>query len=398
MRNSEITNRADHDSQKSVRLHYLDWLRVLAILGVFLFHAVHPFDATDWHIKNTDQSLIITLVFVIFLYPWGMPLFFLLSGAGSWFALRRRTWRQFVHERTKRLLIPFLIGSALFLPFQVYLEWSHKTQTGVFEGPFLEFVINRGIGYQPGFSSMIFGWLGYHLWFLGFLFAYALITLPILLWLKRSGGQRFVGWLAKICERRGGLLVFTLPLILVQVMLRPFFLAEHDWADFIFTLIFFVSGYILYIDERFLTAIRRDWLIMLAIGIISTLFFFVIGAMGVAMDWAVAIGTPKFFLLWIVFSVNSWCWTLLVINICMRSLNFTNKWLKYGQEMIMPFFLFHQPVILSVAFFVVQWEVSLWLKLLVVVLGSFVISLAIYELLIKRINPARALFGMKSRD
>jgi len=24
------------------RLHYLDWLRVLAILMVFLFHAVHP--------------------------------------------------------------------------------------------------------------------------------------------------------------------------------------------------------------------------------------------------------------------------------------------------------------------------------------------------------------------
>jgi len=27
-----------------VRLHYLDWLQVLAVLGVFLFHAGHPFD------------------------------------------------------------------------------------------------------------------------------------------------------------------------------------------------------------------------------------------------------------------------------------------------------------------------------------------------------------------
>ena len=53
----------------SERLHYLDWLRVLAILGVFLFHAVHPFDVTDWHIKNGDQSLLVTLIFVIFLYP-----------------------------------------------------------------------------------------------------------------------------------------------------------------------------------------------------------------------------------------------------------------------------------------------------------------------------------------
>jgi glucan biosynthesis protein C len=383
---------------KSVRLHYLDWLRVLAILGVFLFHAVHPFDATDWHIKNAEQSLLVTLVFVIFLYPWGMPLFFLLSGAGSWFALRRRTWRQYANERLIRLFIPLLIGAILFTPLQAYIEWNHKTQTGMFEGPFTEFVINRGVGYQPGLSPMIFGWLGYHLWFLGFLFAYSLIALPIFMWLKRDGGQRFVGWLAKICERRGGILIFVLPLILVQIILRPIFLAEHDWADFVFTLIFFVSGFILYADERFIRAIKRDWLIMLGIGIASTLFFFAIGAADVAMDWAVATGTPEFFLLWSVFSVNSWCWALFVLYIGMRFLDYTNKWLQYGQEMILPFFLFHQPVILTIAFFVVQWNVNLWLKLLIVVLGSFVVSLGLFEILIKRIGPARALFGMKARQ
>ena len=54
-----VTNPVQTDSPakgpavKSARLHYLDWLRVLLILGVFLYHAVHPFDsAVDWHIKN----------------------------------------------------------------------------------------------------------------------------------------------------------------------------------------------------------------------------------------------------------------------------------------------------------------------------------------------------------
>jgi hypothetical protein len=42
--------------QPSPRIHYLDWLRVLALLGVFLYHAVHPFDTLDWHVKNADQS------------------------------------------------------------------------------------------------------------------------------------------------------------------------------------------------------------------------------------------------------------------------------------------------------------------------------------------------------
>jgi peptidoglycan/LPS O-acetylase OafA/YrhL len=42
-----VTNAVQSDSPaerpavKSARLHYLDWLRVLLILGVFLYHAVH---------------------------------------------------------------------------------------------------------------------------------------------------------------------------------------------------------------------------------------------------------------------------------------------------------------------------------------------------------------------
>lgn len=398
MQNLESGSQATQSNKKPDRLHYLDWLRVLAILGVFLFHAVHPFDATDWHIKNGDQSLLITLLFVIFLYPWGMPLFFLLSGAGSWLSMRKRSWRQFARERVVRLFIPFLIGSILFMPLQAYLEWKHKSQTDLFTGSFSVFFINRGIGYQPGFSPRIFGWLGYHLWFLGFLFAYAVLTLPIKQWLKGDAGARFVDVVARICDRRGGLLVFLLPLIMIQVLLRPFFLAEHDWADFFITLIFYLAGFILFSDDRFARSIRRDWPIMLVIGVISTLFFFAIGAMGVAMDWAVAVGTPEFFLLWIVFSINSWCWTLAVLNIGLRSMNYTNKWLRYGQEMIMPFFLVHQPVIITIAFFVVQWELNLWLKLLIVVLSSFTISMSVYELLVKRIAPLRGLFGMKSRE
>ncbi len=137
---------------------------------------------------------------------------------------------------------------------------------------------------------------------------------------------------------------------------------------------------------------------MLGIGIVSTLFLFAFGAMGVAIDWATTPGIPEFFLLWSVFSVNSWCWTLFVLYLGMRSLDFTNKWLQYGQEMIMPFFLVHQPVILTIAFFVVQWDVNLWMKLLIVVLSSFVVSLGLYELVVKRSGPARTLFGMKARQ
>ena len=81
----------------------------------------------------------------------------------------------------------------------------------------------------------------------------------------------------------------------------------------------------------------------------------------------------------------------------MRFLNFANKWLKYSREASYPFFFFHQPVIIFIAFYAVQWEVNLLIKLLVVVIGSFAVSLGLYELFVRRINPVRTLFGMKPR-
>jgi glucan biosynthesis protein C len=377
---------------KPVRLHYLDWLHVLAILGVFLFHAVHPFDVFPWEIKNADKSVVATL-FIVYFGAWGMPFFFTMTGATSWFALRRRTGRRYAVERVKRLLVPFVVGSLLLSPLQLYFEWRHKTQTGLFAGSFLEFFQQRPISFGP----QVFGWAGYHLWFVGFLFAYALMTLPLLLWLKRDAGQRFVSWLAKLCERRGGILVLILPLALVRFVLQPFFPAEHDWADFCYTLFFYLYGYILYADPRFARAIRRNWLLALILGVLSTLFLIGAGVADVVSTWMSTPSLLGFYLAWGAFGVNGWCWTLFVLYVGMRYLDVSNKWLQYGQEASYPFYLLHQPVIVVIAFYVVQWEAPLPVKLLVVVLGSFGATLALYELLVRRLGPVRALLGMKSK-
>lgn len=38
------------------RLHWIDWLRVAAIAGVFVYHTLRPFDADDWHVKNATWT------------------------------------------------------------------------------------------------------------------------------------------------------------------------------------------------------------------------------------------------------------------------------------------------------------------------------------------------------
>jgi hypothetical protein len=231
----------------------------------------------------------------------------------------------------------------------------------------------------------------------GFLFAFSLVALPVFIWLKRESGKRFLASLTRMADWRGGLMVFVILPVLARFVLQPFFPGEHDWSDFVYLLLFFVSGYIIISEERFTQAIRRDWLLYLILGVASTLFFFSSAAGVPIFEWAEAPGTLGFYLIWIVFSLNSWSWTMFVFYIGMGFLDFANDRLGYAREASYPFFFVHQPVIIFIAFFVVQWQVGLLIKILVVLIGSFVLSLGIYEFLIRRINPVRALFGMKPR-
>jgi glucan biosynthesis protein C len=388
--------------QGPIRLHYLDWLRVLAIFMVFLFHAVHPFDFGDWQIKNIEQSEIITIILTL-LGLWGMPFFFLVAGSGSWFALERRTARQYISERFKRLLIPFIVGTALFSPIQFYLEWKNKFQNGVLSISFQEYVdsqfqpFNPLSLHYPGFTPGWFGF-GFHLWFLAFLFFFVLITLPLFRWLKSEAGKRLVTRLASLSDKRGGILLFVLPLAVVQFILEPIFPKEHDWGDFIFQMCFFIVGYVLYADPRFIRAIRRDWWLLLTLGMAI-----VLGLLGMylaelpVLDWSETPYTLEFYFIFSVVTCVAVCFTLTMLFVGMRFLDFTNNWLQYAQEAALPFFILHQPVIIVLAFFVVQWEASIAVKLPVVVLGAFALSIGLYEAFIRRIQPMRALFGMKVR-
>ncbi len=400
------TNREPRQSQASTtkrRIYYLDWLRVLAILMVFLFHSVHVFDFGSWQIKNAEQSEIITVILVL-ISLWGMPFFFMTAGTASRFALQFRSARQYALERFKRLLIPFIIGSLLFSPIQYYLEWSNWSQIGMVSVSFQGFMreaippLNPLLLRFPGFSPKWFAVAGFHLWFIGFLFAFALLSLPLFKWFKGEAGKRFISRLAGVCERRAGICILILPLLIIQLGLRPFFQAEHDWADFVFLMGFFILGYLLYADERLTHAVRRDWWVLLALG--SAI---VVGLLGMYMaglpviTWGSDPTYIQYYGILCLTTMMAFCYSLTMLFVGMRFLDFTNKWLTYGQEAALPFFVLHQPTIIVIAFFVVQWDASIAVKLPVVVVCSFLAALGLYELAIRRIDPLRLAFGIKSQ-
>jgi peptidoglycan/LPS O-acetylase OafA/YrhL len=63
----------------------------------------------------------------------------------------------------------------------------------------------------------------------------------------------------------------------------------------------------------------------------------------------------------------------------------------------MPFYVLHQPVVIVIAYFVVQWGAGVTAKLLVIIFSSFLMTLGFVELLVRPFEPMRRLFGMKPR-
>ena len=108
------------------RQYYIDWLRIFLILSVFLFHIGMIFNSWGWHVKNDVTCVSKSLLWYImsFLSTWRMPLLIMVSGAGTYFALGKRTSGQYLGERFKRLFIPLLVGVFTLVPVQVYIEKS----------------------------------------------------------------------------------------------------------------------------------------------------------------------------------------------------------------------------------------------------------------------------------
>jgi glucan biosynthesis protein C len=375
------------------RRYDIDWLRVTAMLAVFFFHNARFFDFLGWHLKNAEKSIIVSL-FIVLLALWTMPLFFLLSGVGSWYALESRTSGQYLLDRVKRLLIPlYTVGAFVLLPPQLY--WESVTQrawTASFWTSYpLYFTRTMNLSPSPLFGSF---WPG-HLWFLKYLFLVSVFTLPLLLYLKSEPGQRLIIRLAEWCDCRGGIFQFLIPLALVRVGLRHLFGGEHTWADLFEYSVFFVIGYLIPADKRFTEGFKRHGWVCLTLGI---------AGFGGTVFMALRLGYMPLFgesfsgiyvLFQIVWSIASWSWVVFVFGLGAKHLNFNNRALAYANEAVLPFYILHQTMILLVGWYVIPTEMSIPLKYMIISTSSFVLIMALYELLIKRIRAVRLVFGMR---
>jgi hypothetical protein len=62
---------------------------------------------------------------------------------------------------------------------------------------------------------------------------------------------------------------------------------------------------------------------------------------------------------------------------------------------VLPWYVLHQPVVVAVAYQVVRWDAPLPVKYLVLATASLVLTVAVYDLLVRRTPVTRFLFGMR---
>lgn len=382
----------------SERLYYLDWLRVVAILGVFYAHNADIFDTLYWHVRQQGQQPTDWNALGTFGGQWGMSLFFLLAGAGAWFTLSSRTSKQFIVDRYRRLLIPFLFASLALSPIQAYMMSYYVASTySLYHGNLLEFfnyfIQNIHIGWDLSWLAAY----GYHLWFLAYLFIISMLALPLLLYFKRARGSHFISRVAAFCQRPAGLFVFALPTALVQIILWAPFPGYQGWTDFSIWFFIFVYGFILLADTRFEAAIRKQGKIFLPVCIVCVLTIVVSNYVGVLSSFMHApIYSTGYVFYHLLLSIAGWSFMISLLYIGIRFLNFRNKAIQYVNDAILPFFILHQPVIMITAFFVLPWNLPSGVKFLIVSTAALIATLLLYELLIRRIKILRVLFGLKT--
>jgi glucans biosynthesis protein C len=69
--------------------------------------------------------------------------------------------------------------------------------------------------------------------------------------------------------------------------------------------------------------------------------------------------------------------------------------LRWARDASYPIYILHQTVIVAIGYFVIQQPWNAWTKYAVVLLATMAICVVLYEG-IRRVQPARLLFGLKT--
>lgn len=366
------------------RLHYVDWLRVLAVLLLFPFHSARVFDAGEaFYVKGGQTSVGLTWI-LSFIDRWHMPLLFALAGASTYLALGKRTAGRYLSERVRRLLVPLVFGFFVLIPPQTWLGARFNAGYGgslweyLASGRFLVWNVRGGGDYFGGFG------LG-HLWFILFLFVISMTALPVVLRYRVPRGAAASGpraWLAQ----RSVAWWFVPPVALWIAEALPDLAGKNPF----YYLAWFLLGFFAIRDEGFIAAAERLRLVALAAGAAICAAYVTTGSFRDSLpDPSVALSAVN-----VIGMLGAWSTVVGLLGVARRTLDRPSARLAYLAEASYPLYILHQTVIVVVAFCVVRVVGGAWTGFFAVLAASTLVTFALYEG-VRRVSVLRALFGMK---
>lgn len=371
-----------------MRRHDIDWLRIILFGLLIWFHYAFFSLGTLEGEDSSMEMFNLPLFFVIgVMHQWRLAALFVISGMGTAFAFRRRTWGVYIKERFSRLGIPLLFGTYILF-------------FGIFD-PLV--TTARLFKLFPGQDNMPYG----HLWFIYNLLIYSVLLTPLFSHVRNNPDGKIVQTMRSLLNVRHGMGLLLLPplvLTLSNVLFKPWGFGEVGmWWEFPRYMLYFLFGYLMIAaKEDYFPAIDRIRIPVTVITPILAIVWFMSGEMFATPHiyeggW-VAEGYNAFALeptiAALIQSFHAWFWCLMVFSWASKLLNKPSKWLAYLNDAVYPTYIVHMHLtFLPIALFALiglGYYISMVIGTTVVFVGVMIC----FEIA-RRASLFRPMFGIK---
>ena len=250
-----------------MRKYYLDNIRWMTVVIVVIYHVFYMYNAEGilgGLGKITSLSVQPYDAFQYFVYPWIMPVLFTVSGISSRLYLEKRTEKDFIKSRTRKLLVPSTIGLFVFQFIQGYVSMSLGTA-------FTDLAA-AGVPRPVIFLIMVASGSGV-LWFIHLLWLYCMV---LILLRKTEKG--------KLLKYGAGtpvwmILLFCFPAWGAAQILNTPIVSVYRIA---FYFVFFILGYYVFSNDEVMEKLKKYAVLLMITGIafctVFSVFYFRAGA------------------------------------------------------------------------------------------------------------------------
>lgn len=353
-----------------MRRYGLDWLRVIVVFLLFPFHTARVF---DWwepnYVKDTADAF--SSWFVAGVGFWFMALLFVIAGYSAFQALNKRTPKEYLRERTRRLLVPLLFGLVLIVPVQGYCA---VLQQRTFTGNYLQFLGRYFLDFHD-ISGYTGGFTPAHLWFILYLFIISISLLPLMA--RRRTKE------SKVSD--AGLLVPAFAALMAAEALPSI-----GGKNIFFYALLFWYGFLIARSPTAMATIRRlRFITLAAAAVLTPAYLFVASGLDWPSGYTLLAGAVALFR-----NLCVWLIILALMGLADMYLCKPSPALSYAGRAAFPIYVLHQSVMMVIAYYIVRTGLSPAVKYTAIMLGTLAACLAIYEAL-RRFKATRFILGIK---